>query len=134
MTADTHPTREQTSGWVVFCGVVISLAAASNLLYAITLLTKDHWVVLTPEAIVRFDATVAGITLLIFAGFQFLVALGVFRGALWARILGIIGASLNALAMMSIMSVYPAWAWLILAIDGLIIYGLTVHGDEVAEL
>ncbi len=124
----------RTSGWVVFSGIVITLAAAANLVYAITLLLHDDWIVFTPEAIIRFDTTTAGVILLIFAVFQFFVAMGVFHGDLWARILGIVGASLNILAQMSFMSIYPAWAWLILAIDALIIYGLTVHGDEVAEL
>ena len=136
MTADgvDYGAVRRTSGWVVFAGVVILIAAAANLLYAITLLANDDWIVLTPEAIIRFDSTVAGVILLGFAVFQFFVAMGVFHGDLWARILGIIGAALNALTQMTFMSIYPAWAWLILVIDGLIIYGLTVHGDEVAEL
>ena len=48
--------------------------------------------------------------------------------------INVVRASINALTQMTFMSIYPAWAWLILVIDGLIIYGLTVHGDEVAEL
>jgi hypothetical protein len=123
-----------TSGWLVFSGVVITLAATANLLYAITLLAKDDWVVITREALIRFDLTTVGIIYLIFAAFQFFVAMGVFNGDLWARILGIIGASLNVIAQMSFMSIYPAWSWLLIVIDGLIIYGLAVHGDEVAEL
>jgi hypothetical protein len=128
------PSTPRTSGWVVFAGVAILIAASANLLYGITLLLKDDWIVFTPEAIIRFDSTVVGVILLIFAVFQLFVAMGVFNGDLWARILGIVGASLNAIAQMSFMSIYPAWAWLILAVDAVIIYGLTVHGDEVAEL
>lgn len=48
--------------------------------------------------------------------------------------LGIVGAVIDALTQMSLMSLYPAWSWLILIIDGLVIYGLSVHGDEVAEI
>ena len=125
---------QRTSGWVVFSGVTFTIAAAANLLYGITLLVNDDWIVITPEAIIRFDLTTVGVILLIFAAFQFFIAMGIFHGDLWARVLGIICASLNALAQMSFMSVYPAWSWFIIAINALIIYGLTVHGDEVAEL
>ena len=59
---------------------------------------------------------------------------GIFNGDLWARILGIIGASLNVLAQMAFLSIYPAWSFLIILIDALVIYALAVHGDEVAEL
>ena len=136
MTAERVDYRaaQRTSGWVVFSGVAFTIAGAANLIYGITLLVNDDWIVITPEAIIRFDLTTVGVILLIFAAFQFFIAMGVFHGDLWARVLGIICASLNALAQMSFMSVYPAWAWFIIAVDALIIYGLTVHGDEVAEL
>lgn len=124
---------ETTSGWVVFSGVVILVGALVNLIFGITLLANPDWIVITPEALIRFDLTTVGVAYLIFAAIQLFVSSGVFLGALWARVLGIMGASINALAQMAFMSVYPAWAWLLLIIDGLVIYGLTVHGDEIAE-
>lgn len=124
----------RTSGWVVFCGVAISLAALANLIFGITLLVKDDWVVITPEALIRFDLTTVGVVYLISAALLVFVAMGVFNGDLWARIVGIVVASVNLLAQMSFMSVYPTWSWLVIIIDGLVIYGLSVHGDEVAEL
>jgi hypothetical protein len=135
MTDDVdYRTSANTSGWVVFSGSIMVIAAVVNLLYAITLLVNEDWVVLTPSALVRFDLTTVGVTYLIFAVFQFFVAMGVFHGDLWARILGIVGASLSIVAQMAFMAVYPSWSWLVIIIDGLIIYGLGVHGDEVAEL
>lgn len=123
----------RTSGWVVFAGAITSVAGVMNLIYGLTLLLKDDWIVLTPEALVRFDLTTVGVIYLIFAAFQIFVAMGIFDGALWARVLGIIGASLNLVAQMAFLSLYPAWSWLVIIVDGLIIYGLAVHGDEVAE-
>ena len=38
------------------------------------------------------------------------------------------------MAHMAFMSVYPDWAWVLLATDVLVIYGLAVLGDEIAEL
>ncbi len=135
MRAEANPTMPtKTSGWVVFCGVMILLAAAGNLLFAVTVLAKGHWIVITETELIRFDLTTLGVIYLVFAIFQGFVAFGVFNGDLWARILGIIGASLNLLAHMSFMSVYPQWSWLVIILDGLVIYGLSVHGDEVAEL
>lgn len=130
---DTYEDEPYTSGWVVFSGVMIAIAAMSSLVYGLTLLVNDDWVVIAPEALLRFDLTTAGVIALIFAAFQTFVAMGVFQGELWARVLGIIAASLNILAQMAFMSVYPAWSWLIIILNGLVIYGLSVHGDEVAE-
>jgi len=123
-----------TSGWVVFAGTITALAAAGNIIYGLVLLLKDDWIVLAPRAIVRFDLTTAGVIFLIIAAIQVVVAMGIFNGDLWARVLGIIGASFSIISQMAFLSIYPAWSWLIIIVDGLIIYGLTVHGDEVAEL
>ncbi len=82
---------------------------------------------------IRFNSTTMGVILLVFAALQLLVAAGVFAGELWARAFGLVGAGLNVLAQFAFMSVYPAWSWFIIAVNGLIIYGLAVHGDEVAE-
>ena len=35
---------------------------------------------------------------------------------------------------MAFMSAYPQWSWISIIINGLIIYGLAVHGDEVDVL
>jgi hypothetical protein len=61
------------------------------------------------------------------------ISFGIFNGDLWARVLGIIAASLNIIAQMAFMSVYPEWSWLLIIVNALIIYGLAVHGDEVAK-
>lgn len=124
----------RTSGWVVFAGSLLCIAAVANLIYGIVLLINDEWVVLAPAAVVTFDLTTVGVLYLIFAALQFFVAMGVFHGDLWARILGIIIASFNLLAQFAFMSIYPAWSWVVIIVNGLVIYGLAVHGDEVAEL
>lgn len=130
---DRYSSMGYTSGWVVFAGSVTLLAAAVNLLYGIVLLVNDDWVLLTGEGIIRFNTTTAGVVFLIFTALQVLVAFGIFSGQLWARVLGIIGASFGILSQMAFLSIYPAWSWLVIIVDGLLIYALAVHGDEVAS-
>ncbi|MGI9616668.1 MAG: DUF7144 family membrane protein [Acidimicrobiales bacterium] len=121
-----------TSGWVIFSGAVSLVAATTNVLYGMVLLLKDDWSALTREGLVRFDTNTAGVIFLIFAAVQVVVAFGIFSAKLWARVLGIVGASLGIISQMAFMSVYPAWSWLVILVDALVIYGLAVHGDEVA--
>jgi lysylphosphatidylglycerol synthetase-like protein (DUF2156 family) len=126
--------RVKTSGWVIFAGTFALLQATANLLYGIVLLVNDDWFVLTSQGVIRFNTTTAGVIFLLFAALLLIVGLGIFNGALWARVTGIVGAALGILAQMGFLSIYPAWSWLVIAINGLIIYALTVHGDEVSEL
>lgn len=132
--AEVARSTQRTSGWVIFSGTIASLAAAANLIYGITLLVKDDWLVITSTALVRFDTTTIGVTNLIFSALLFAVAVGVLRGELWARVGGIAIAAINLLSQMTFLSLYPAWSWLVIVVDGLIIYGLAVHGHEVAEI
>ena len=129
-----HTPSAKTNGWVIFAGVFAGIASFGNLLYGLTLLLKDDWVVLGRNVLISFDFTTVGVTFLIFGLLQLFIALGIFNGDLWARILGIVWAALNVFAQMSFMSVYPQWSWMLIILNGLVIYGLTVHGDEVAEL
>ena len=137
MSYDQYPTQRPTSGWVIFAGSMVAITALANLIYGMVLLVNDEWIVLAPRAAVTFDLTTVGVIYLLFTSLKIFVAIGIFNGHLWARILGIISAALNLLAhfaFMSIYSVYPVWSWLVIILNGLIIYGLAIHGDEVAEL
>lgn len=129
----TRSKRTHTSGWVIFSGVMLGVAAVTSIIYGFVFLLNDEWIVLTPRAVVAFDLTTAGAIALVLGLIQLFVAFGVFSGELWARVLGIIAASLSIVSQMTFMSVYAQWSWLIIILDGLIIYGLAVHGDEVAE-
>lgn len=124
----------KTSGWVIFAGSLLAVAAVANLIYGLTLLINDEWIVLAPRATLTFDLTTIGAFYVFFAALQFFVAFGIFHGDLWARVLGIVGAALNLVAQFAFLSVYPQWSWIVVILDGLIIYALAVHGDEVADL
>ena len=57
-------------------------------------------------------------------------ALAVASGRGWARWLGIGVAGLNAVAQLMFAQAYPLWSLMIVAIDVLVIYGLTAYGDR----
>jgi hypothetical protein len=123
-----------TSGWVLFAATVVFTVALANGLYGITLIAGDDWVVITPERLVRFNSNAVGTIYLIFAAVGAAVGFGILKGKLWARVLGIAGAVLNGLAQMAFLAAYPTWSIIVMVIDLVIIYALTVHGDEVAPI
>ena len=61
----------------------------------------------------------------------FLVAAGVavLGKAQWARWFGIIFCALSILFYFMVIWAYPVWSVLVIAIDVLIIYGLTEYGE-----
>jgi hypothetical protein len=59
------------------------------------------------------------------------VAWGILSAQTWARIVGIIIATVAAVLNLLSLSIYPIWGLIILVLQILVIYALAVHGDEV---
>ena len=52
-------------------------------------------------------------------------------GQTWARVVAVIVAILSAFVDMVFLPAYPIWSAIIIAIDVLVIWAVTVHGSEV---
>jgi hypothetical protein len=57
-----------------------------------------------------------------------ITAMGLFAGSGIASLFGILIAAVNALVHAMAIGGHPVWSSIVLAVDGLMIYGLTVHG------
>jgi hypothetical protein len=55
----------------------------------------------------------------------------VFAGQVWARALGVVVAMSSMVASFGFLGAYPALSVLMVAIDVVIIFALTVHGSEI---
>ena len=62
-----------------------------------------------------------------------LAGISLFAGRMWARIVGVILAFVSAIANIAFLSAYPIWSTIMIALDVLIIWALTVHGAEMKE-
>ena len=49
---------------------------------------------------------------------------------MWARVFGVILASLNAIARLAFLSAYPLWGVILIILDIQIIWALIVYGGE----
>ena len=60
-----------------------------------------------------------------------LVAAALFSGATWARVVAVILVIIHAIGQLFMLPTQPWWSLIVLAIDILVIYALTVHGRGV---
>ncbi len=132
MTTSGMNMRMSTSGWVYFAATIFLVVGVLNIIYGLTVLFNSDWLVFTPNEILYLNFTTWGWILLITGILQVLVGAGALYGQMWARLVGIIVASLSLITAVSILNVYPGWGFLIIALDVLVIYALAVHGGEVA--
>ena len=85
-----------TSGWVVYAATMATVAGMFNLIYGIVLLFNDTWVGLTTEGILVFNLTAWGWILLGLGVVQLVISFGIAGGQSWARVAGVLWASLIA--------------------------------------
>ena len=83
--------------------------------------------------VVDVNYNVWGTVHLILGVLLLLSGAGVLTGNLAARIVGVILAGLSALANLVFIEAYPFWSIIIITVDVLVIYALTVHGRELKD-
>lgn len=118
------------SSWAYFAATMMALAGTLNVLYALVLLVNDDYAELNRAGALGLNFDTAGWLLLFVGTVQIAIALGLLGGYRWSRLLGVVWAAGSVVAHLSVLAVYPTLSLLITAVALLIIYGLTVHGEE----
>lgn len=120
--ADTKGT-----GWVTYSGIMLIVAGFGALIDAIWAFRYDD----TLAALVIFEdnLTMWGVIWLIVGAVLIAAGFGVFNAQPWARVTGIVAASLAMLSNLSWASVQPQQALIGAVLAALVIYGLAVYGD-----
>lgn len=127
--------RTGWAGWAVFAGIVAIIAGALSALNGLQALLSpvDKWAISAEAGTFLFDVEIWGWWHLILGLALVLVGIFVLRGATWARVIAIILVALNAISQLAFFSVQPWWALIVIALDIIVIYALTVHGRELKE-
>jgi hypothetical protein len=120
-------------GWILFAAVMLVLAGTFNIIDGLVAVFKDDFTLGGPRGtLLVFDLTQWGWIHFVFGILQLLAGLALFTGKLWARIVAVVVVMLNAIGQLAFLSAYPIWSVVIITIDVLVIWALTVHGEEAA--
>ena len=120
---------KQRSGWVTFAGVLLLIAGSLNVIYGISAIGDSRFFVQDAKYIISNLHTWGWITLGI-GLVQVLAAGSLWRGGLFGRILGIVAASISAIAALLAIPAYPFWSLAIFALSIVIIQQISAHGTE----
>jgi hypothetical protein len=121
-------------GWIAFAGIMMVLVGSFHAIQGLVALFRDEvFLVSSSGLVVDVDYTAWGVAHLI--GGAVLVAAGiwVFRGKVWARTVGVVMAMLSAVVNVGFLAAYPIWSAIMIAVDVLVIWALTVHGGELKD-
>jgi hypothetical protein len=135
--APPAPLRQEPTawvGWIVFAAIMMIMVGILHAIDGFVALFKDSYYLVSKNGlVVTMDYTAWGWTHLILGLLLAGVGAALFTGQMWARVVGILVVGLSILASFSFASAYPVWAMVIIAVDILVIYALTVHGREIRD-
>ena len=118
-------------GWVGFAGVMLVMLGTFHVIDGLVALFQDEYFLVTRSGLtVHVDYTIWGWVHLLGGLLVGAAGIGCFSGKVWARSVGIVVALLSAVVNLGFLAAYPIWSTIMIAVDILVIWALTVHGDE----
>jgi len=117
---------------VIFAGSIMVIVGFLNFFYGLAAIVNDDVVVVGGHGAIIADLTAWGWVTLILAVVLVLTGFGLFTGAEWARVVGVLIVSLNAIEQVWIFPAAPLWAFIVILLDVIILYNLTARWSEPA--
>jgi hypothetical protein len=121
-------------GWTFFAAFMMMLVGGFQIIAGLAAILNGDRFGDAVDHLLEFDATQWGWVHLLFGVLILLAGLGLFKGAVWARMVGVIMAGLTALSAFAVIPIHPVWGIMIAAVAIAVIWALTAHGRDVADL
>jgi hypothetical protein len=131
---DARANYEPTTGWVgwiTFAGTMMAFLGTLHGFQGLVAIFKDeYYVVGSNGLVVNVDYTTWGWVHLLGGILIAGAGAGLLAGQMWARVVGVLMAFASALINVAFLAALPIWSTIMIAIDVLVIWAITVHGRE----
>lgn len=119
-------------GIIAFAAIMMMIVGVFQAVAGLGAILKNEVYVVGADYVFSFDATTWGWIHLLLGIVLVFAGLALFGGAVWARTVGVLIAGLSAVGNFVFLLGwnYPIWSILIIALDVMIIWALTVHGRD----
>ena len=119
-----------TEGLILFAAVMMLVAGGFHAIVGLAGIFENEFYAVTPNYLLEFDVTAWGWIHLLLGLLVAFAGYAVLSGQTWGRVIGIILASLSALANFAFIPYYPFWSLTIIALDVFVIWALAARGRE----
>lgn len=114
----------------MFAGVLLLVDGILGVLKGITGIASNDVYTRINDYVFKFDVTSWGWIHLVLGVILVLVGVGILKGATWARVAGVMLASLNIVANFMWLPYTPVWAIVTIAIDVFVIWALCTDRSD----
>jgi hypothetical protein len=119
-------------GWAYFAGFMMIILGSFQAIVGLTALLKKSFYVVTQSHLLVFNYNTWGWIQLLVGILIIVTGSSLMQGRMWARVVGSVLIILNLIAQFTFINVYPIWSIIMMVVDALILYAITVHGHELA--
>ncbi|MEV1022087.1 hypothetical protein [Streptomyces sp. NPDC050264] len=113
-------------GLTIFAAVMLFITGSMAFCRGLMAVLDDQVFLTTPNYVFKFDLTSWGWIHLVIGLIAVAVSFGLFTAQKWARILGVGIAGLMIIANFLSIPYYPLWSLTLIALNGVVIWGLCV--------
>lgn len=126
MEASTSRTARKGAGYIEFAGVLFLVLGVFNIIHGIVALAKDDN--FAADELFFGNLALWGVILLVLGTLQLIAGGRLFQGR--GQLLAITLLMLNLVAQFFFLPAYPVWSVIIMVVDLVLIYGLTMYGEH----
>ena len=120
------------AGWATFAGLMMIMLGVFHAIAGFAEIIDPDAYVVTQQYVFKFSSSAWGWIHLIVGILVFFAGFGIFRGAVWARTVGVILAIVSAAAAFAWLPYVPFWSLLLIFVAISVIWALTAHGRDMS--
>jgi hypothetical protein len=121
-------------GWIAFASVIMVLLGVFHVLQGLVAIFNDEYYLVGKSGLtIHVDFTTWGWIHVIGGVIVAAAGVALFTGKVWARTVGVLVACVSAVVNVGFLSAYPIWSAIMIGVDVLVIWALTVHGGEMRD-
>ncbi len=117
-------------GWIMFAAVMLTMIGAFNVLQGLAALLQRQVTYLDTGRLVVVDLTTWGLLALVSGALLVAVGLGLLSHNGLARAAAVALVALHALVQLTALAAFPIWSLLMIALDVVVLFALTVHWPD----
>ncbi|NKZ00898.1 hypothetical protein HGB44_24980 [Nocardiopsis dassonvillei subsp. albirubida] len=116
---------QAANGWQFFVATLLIVLGAVNVIQGLVALLTPQFYAAASTEVLLLGYTSWGVLLGLWGAVLIVAGLAVLSRSTWARGFALILASVNAVAQLGFIMAMPLWSMMAIAVDLLVIYGLT---------
>jgi predicted membrane protein len=113
-------------GWAAIGAILMMVVGVFQILSGIFGLANDQWIIQGYSGYFLVDVTGLAVWYIVIGVVLLFGGLYVVRGAAWARIVGVVAASLAIISQLFMLPVHPIWSIILIALYVLALIGFVV--------